>query len=141
MAKKWDKRFVNLAQEVSTWSKDEKHKVGAVIVDSYNRIVSTGYNGPPRGVNEDLDRDALRARSLHAELNAILFSGQKDLNGCSMYIYPHGPCAQCAAAIVQVGIKQVLYVNTKGLSYWIESQIEAGEIFKEANVLFWDLNF
>jgi len=133
---------MRMAKEISTWSKDDKHKVGAVIVDPFNRVVSTGYNGPPRGTSENCGRDVLRHRSLHAELNAILFSGQSELYDCKIYIYPHAPCAQCAAAIVQVGISEVSYLKEKPqalLTSWSSSQLAAKDIFDEADVFYYEI--
>ena len=108
----WDVRFINLAKLVSTWSKDPSTKVGAVIVDDDNRIVSIGYNGFPKGVKDDerLDnRDLKYKMVLHAEENAI-FHANKILEGCTIYTYPLLPCSNCAARIIQVGIKRVVSV-------------------------------
>src|SRR3990172_2103187 len=80
----WDSRFLRLAEFVAQWSKDPNTKVGAVIVDGTHRIVSLGFNGFPRGVDDD---ERLRNRELklklmvHAEMNAILFAGRA-LDGC-----------------------------------------------------------
>lgn len=138
--KKWDNRFMRLAKRVSTWSKDKKHQVGAVIVNKQNRVVSTGYNGPPRSTVEQSDRDILRIRSLHAELNAILFSGRSDLKKCIMYVYPFIPCAQCAGAIIQVGISLICFNEYKFLTNWEESQKESLKMFDEARVFYLSLN-
>lgn len=138
--KKWDNRFMRLAKRVSTWSKDKEHQVGAVIVNKQNRVVSTGYNGPPRSTVEQSDRDILRIRSLHAELNAILFSGRSDLKKCIMYVYPFIPCAQCAGAIIQVGISLICFNEYKFLTNWEESQKESLKMFDEARVFYLSLN-
>lgn len=122
------------AKLVASWSKDPKHKVGAVIVDAWNRQISIGYNGPPRMVKDrGLSQNEKTLRSLHAELNAILNSNT-DLTGTIMYVYPYGPCAQCAAAIIQKQISKVIYYCDRNLNTWRESQIEAGIMFKEAGV-------
>ncbi|WP_304302308.1 dCMP deaminase family protein [Chromatium okenii] len=111
---KWDDRFLSLAAEISTYSKDPSTQVGAVIVDAARRIVSTGFNGFPRGIDDDPtqlnDRDLKYRMIIHAELNAILFA-QRDLSGCTIYTYPMPPCAQCAAAIIQSGIKRVVSID------------------------------
>lgn len=104
---KWDARFLSLAQFISTWSKDPSTKVGAVIAKG-NRIISLGYNGPAQGLVDDsnADRTLKLARTVHAEVNAILFAKQ-DLSDCTLYI-THPPCAGCAALIIQSGIKNIL---------------------------------
>lgn len=107
---KWDKRFLDMAQLVATWSKDPSTKVGAVIASDKNRVVGTGYNGPPRGVVDvDLseDRERRLMRTIHAEVNAILFANVPDLSSSTMYVTAP-PCANCAAMIIQSGIRRVV---------------------------------
>lgn len=106
---KWDERFMEMAMLVSGWSKDPSTKVGAVIVDIHNRIVSTGYNGFPAGISDDytgMNRLLKNRRTIHAEENAIIFA-QRNLAGCTIYVTEH-PCASCAAKIVQSGICHVV---------------------------------
>ncbi len=96
-------------------SKDPNTQVGACIVDSNNRIVGIGYNGFPRGCDDsdlpwevsDNFVDCKYAYVVHAELNAILNSN-KNLEGCRIYV-SHFPCNECAKAIIQSGIKEVIY--------------------------------
>jgi len=72
---KWDSRFMDLARLVASWSKDPSTQVGAVIVDQDKRIVSTGFNGFPRCVNDSpVDREVKLLRTIHAEENALLFA-------------------------------------------------------------------
>lgn len=106
---KWNKRFIELAKLVSTWSKDPSTQVGAVIVDQKNRVVSLGFNGYPRGVKDHglENREERYAKVLHAEANAILFSKQ-DLTNCTIYVYPFPPCSNCMSMIIQSGISQVV---------------------------------
>jgi dCMP deaminase len=107
---KWDRRFLDLAHLVSTWSKDTSTQVGAVIVNNTQRIVSVGYNGPPRETNDGEavmgDRDERLRRTIHAEVNAVLFS-QGSLEGCSLYC-THPPCARCMSVVIQMGIRRVV---------------------------------
>jgi dCMP deaminase len=107
---KWDRRFLALAHLVSTWSKDTSTQVGAVIVNNTQRIVSVGYNGPPRETNDGeavmADRDERLRRTIHAEVNAVLFS-QGSLEGCSLYC-THPPCARCMSVVIQMGIRRVV---------------------------------
>lgn len=135
MSRLWDERFLSLALTVSVWSKDGNHQVGAVIVDNLNRVVSLGYNGPPRGVIDvGLGHDVKVLRSIHAELNAIL-NANISLEGYTMYVYPFSPCAQCAAAIIQKGITRVVYKTDTNLKTWKASQSEAFHMFEEAGVM------
>jgi dCMP deaminase len=134
---RWDARFLGLAHEVARWSKDPSTKVGAVIVDDQRRVLALGYNGFPRGVNDDpdllRDRNAKYARVVHAELNAILNAAAPSLlTGATIYI-THQPCSECAKAIIQSGIRTVV-TNAQGLARWGDSQLVAWEMFDEAGV-------
>lgn len=107
---KWDKRFLDLAEHVAQWSKDPRTKVGAVIVDESNRVVSLGYNGFPRGV-EDYeeryeDRPLKHLFVAHAERNA-LDNAPLSVAGCCLYS-PLLPCNECAKSIIQKGISRVV---------------------------------
>lgn len=114
-SEKWHRRFLNLAQEVSTWSKDPSTQVGAVIVNPLGQVVGTGYNGFPRGVEDSLDRLQDRETKLkyivHAELNALLLAGDKAKRS-TIYVYPSfgSPpvCNECCKAVIQAGIKQIV---------------------------------
>jgi dCMP deaminase len=107
----WDERFLALAAQVSTYSKDPSTKVGAVIVDSKDRVVSMGYNGLPRNLNDTEERLTNRELklklTLHAEVNAILFADD-DLDSLTLYC-THPPCAQCACMIIQSGLRRVVW--------------------------------
>ena len=114
----WDNYFMSIAYLASLRSKDKRTKVGACIVDDNNRIISTGYNGMPNGCNDDdmpwdlgeeLENKHLYV--VHAELNAIL-SSKVDLKGFKLYTTLF-PCNECAKAIVQSGIKEVIYLSDK----------------------------
>ena len=113
---KWSDRFLALAEHVAEWSYDPSTKVGAVIVDAKNRVVSIGYNGFPRGVKDLAERYNDREQKLlficHAERNA-LDNAQHSVEGCTMYI-PLLPCNECAKSIIQSGIiKVVTYKPTR----------------------------
>jgi dCMP deaminase len=107
---KWDRRFLDLADHVAQWSKDPRTKVGAVIVDQKNRVVSIGYNGFPRGVDDSDKRYENRALKhklvAHAERNA-LDNAPLMVEGCTLYV-PLMPCNECAKSIVQKGITKVV---------------------------------
>lgn len=132
---KWEQRFIEMARLVATWSKDNSTQVGAVIVDKRKRIVSIGFNGFPAGVDDTiLDRDQRLRRTLHGEQNAILFA-QRDLAGCTIFVTAP-PCSQCAALIVQSGIRRVVYPipSPEFAARWKESCDEALTMFVEADV-------
>ena len=112
---KWDKRYMQIAIEVSKWSKDPSTKVGAVIVGKKGQIVSQGYNGFPRGIKDSWERLNTRETKykfiLHAEMNAILnalYNGSS-VNDCTIYVHGLPVCNECAKAIIQSGIREVIY--------------------------------
>jgi dCMP deaminase len=133
----WDNRFLELAKFVSSWSKDPSTKVGAVIVDQNNIIVSLGFNGFPKGINDD-DRlnhkDTKYPIIIHAENNALMFA-KRPLDGCTIYTYPFMPCTKCAGMIIQSGIKRVIsYQNTASRHHWELDFRVSRELFKEAGL-------
>lgn len=112
---KWDRRFLAMAELVSTWSKDPSTKVGAVIVNAQREVVGTGYNGFARGVGDHAHRYADRPTKyklvVHAELNACLTAGHRAQGG-TIYVFPaFGTpplCSNCAKAVIQSGIERVV---------------------------------
>lgn len=137
---KWQGRFIKLAEEISTWSKDQSSRVGAVIVRPDRTIASIGFNGFPRGVNDSHERIANRDTKLlytiHAEMNAIL-SAKEPLAGYSIFVWPFQPCAHCAASIIQSGIKDVycpFNAHLESYERWAESFKAALQMFDEAGV-------
>lgn len=130
---KWDERFLRLAKEVSTWSKDPSTKVGAVGVDTNKRIRSTGYNGFPRRIRDDnrLDsRDSKYGLIIHAEANCLL---QCNTDVSTLYTWPLPPCRACALLIIQSGVYEVVAPDTWP-ERWNESINGALELFREAGV-------
>ncbi len=116
----WDEYFMGVALLASLRSKDPNTQVGACIVDKDNRILSTGYNGFPRGCSDDefpWDREGEPNETkypfvVHAELNAILNAGGRPLAGSRIYVALF-PCNECAKAIIQAGIREVIYLSDK----------------------------
>lgn len=132
----WDERFLRLAQHVSTWSKDPSTKVGAVIADGKNRIVSLGYNGFPRGIADTserlTDRETKYRLVVHAERNAILFAS-RSLSACTLFTWPFMPCSQCAAMVIQAGVSKVVAPSYSPARWYVDHNL-AHTMFKEANV-------
>jgi len=131
----WDVRFLQLAEFISQWSKDPSTKVGAVIVDEQNRIISVGYNGFPSGINDDdrlHNRDTKYKIVVHGEINAILFANTSVKN-CTLYTFPFEPCPRCAGLIIQSGIKRVVAPKNTN-QRWEEDFKITRELFKEANI-------
>lgn len=132
---KWDIRFLDMAKLVSSWSKDPSTKVGAVIVDKNNRIVSVGFNGFPRKIVDNSrlkNRESKYNRIVHAECNAIMFSN-RSLEGCTLYTYPFQPCSNCASMIIQSGIERVVTIPlTIEHDRWKENFALAQDLFLES---------
>lgn len=116
----WDEYFMGVALLASQRSKDPSTQVGACIVDNGKRILSTGYNGFPQGCSDDefpWNRDESLGETkyqyvVHAELNAILNASGKSLAGSTLYVGLF-PCHECAKAIIQSGIKDIIYLSDK----------------------------
>lgn len=137
---KWDIRFLRLAREISTWSKDPSTKVGAVLVGPGRDVISVGYNGFARGCCDHPDKYADRATKLasviHGEENALLFSDRWRLLGATCYTFPWQPCGPCASKLIQAGIKRVVSLTADDavIKRWGAS-LEVGEAnFKDSNV-------
>ena len=116
----WDEYFMSVAMLSAMRSKDPNTQVGACIVNQDKKIVGTGYNGFPIGCSDDVlpwgrEGNPLQTKYpfvCHAELNAILNSISRDLRGCTLYVVMF-PCNECAKAIIQSGIKEVIYRDNK----------------------------
>lgn len=137
---KWDDRFLKLAKHISSWSKDPSTQAGAVIVDEDKRIISTGYNGFPKGVLDSPerynDREIKYKMVVHAERNAIIFA-QRSLKNCTLYTVPFQPCAVCANMVIQSGIKRCVAppLQPHLQERWGEDIKIAQQMFKEAGVV------
>ena len=113
----WDNYFMSIADVVSKRSPDPHTKHGCVIVDQKNRIISTGYNGPIRGVDPKvvpLKRPDKYKWMIHAEDNAILFA-KRELDDCTAYITGH-PCSECFRRLVQSGKENLLWDEDERMS-------------------------
>lgn len=146
----WDEYFIRLAKVVAEKSKDLSSGCGAVIVGKSNEILSTGYNGFPRGVNDRIEsRNQRPVKYLwteHAERNAIYNAARNgvSLEGCSMYIVVLNselsiPCADCSRATIQTGIRKVFVEDTSVPERWEESGKVSLEMLRESGVELIDL--
>ena len=116
----WDEYFMGIALLSSLRSKDPSTQVGACIVDGDHKVVSIGYNGMPRGIDDETipwgHGEGLDSKYLyvcHAEFNAILNTRNGEgLKGCTLYVTLF-PCNECAKAIIQTGIKEIVFLDGK----------------------------
>ncbi len=116
----WDEYFMGVALLSAGRSKDNNTQVGACIVSDENKVLSVGYNGMPTGCNDDdmpweregAPLDTKYPFVCHAELNAILNRITGSLKGAKIYVSLF-PCNECAKAIIQSGIKEVIYIEDK----------------------------
>ena len=116
----WDEYFMGVAMLAARRSKDPSTQVGACIVSQENIIISTGYNGMPKGCSDDefpWDRTGAENETkypyvVHAELNAILNANGRDLRDSRIYVALF-PCNECAKAIIQSGIREIVYLSDK----------------------------
>lgn len=136
----WDEYFMGIAMLSAERSKDSNTQVGACIVNGERKIVSVGYNGMPIGCCDDempweregeSTLDTKYPFVCHAELNAILNSSASGLSGCTLYVTLF-PCNECAKAIIQSGIRRVVYFSNKYAD--TESTAAAMLMFKKCGV-------
>jgi len=136
---KWDLRFLRIAYEVRSWSKDLGTKVGCVLVKD-RRMLASGYNGFPAGLSDSLDlykdRTYKLAITVHAEANAIQNSAKNGAKteGATAYVtFP--PCSQCAAALIQAGVSKVVCPDPEeSPDRWKENFLLANVLLHEAGV-------
>ena len=136
---KWHERFIKLAHEVATWSKDPSTKVGCILVKD-KKVISTGYNGFPKGISDSFDRLMDREQkyeiTVHAEINAVTTAALHGISTEGAFAYiTWNPCSRCAAVLINAGINCV-YVSTKHQipDRWLSNFILASKILAEAGV-------
>ena len=137
----WDKRFLKLAKHISKWSKDPSTQVGCVVVGPDRELRSTGFNGLPRGIEDNNER--LNNREIkyplicHAEENAIMHAARigMSLKGCTAYVtWP--PCTRCARSLIQAGISTIIYPkDIKIPERWLEDFNLSLNMLKEASII------
>lgn len=140
MEDKWHKRYLKLAQEVASWSKDPSTRIGAVAIGEKGQVLAQGYNGFPRGVHDTSERYSDRTLKykyvVHAEQNLIYnatYNGVS-LDGAVLYVVGLPVCSECAKAVIQVGIKQVVMPDQEVPEHWSESWNFTQSLFRESGV-------
>lgn len=141
---KWNTRWFQMVDLVSSWSYDPSTKVGAVIIPKNSDLPITGWNGFPRGVKDFperyQDRETKYKLVSHAEANAILNAARHGVNlqGATIYI-SHPPCNECAKLIIQSGIKRVIYRPlSEDFKRWKESVQWSQLMFNESEVSYYE---
>lgn len=136
---KWDGRFLDIAREISTWSKDPSRKIGAIAVRD-RKILATGYNGFPKGIEDRperyIDRTIKYDLVVHAEMNCIYnatFNGIS-LKDSTLYVWGLPVCHDCAKGIIQVGINRIVMSADDIPQKWLESFDKSQRMFIEADV-------
>ncbi|MGY6246215.1 deoxycytidylate deaminase [Bosea thiooxidans] len=137
----WDRYFMNIAGQVALKSKDRSTQVGCVIVGPDHEILATGYNGFPRGIDDDAPERHERPEKYfwteHAERNAIYAAARigTPLKGCTAYV-TLSPCMDCARALVQVGVATIV-CDEPDLTNptWGEHFARLSRLFEEASVI------
>jgi len=142
---KWHIRFMKLALEVASWSKDPSTQVGCVLVRN-KKVLSTGYNGLPKNLSDSLDilhdREKKYELTVHAEVNAVTTAALHGISteGATAYV-TFNPCSRCAAVLINAGVTSVYsYGGSIIPTRWLENFILASRILAEAGVDYSTIN-
>ena len=141
LSNKWDKRYLELAERISKWSKDPSSKIGCVAIGEKGQVLAQCYNGFPRSISDNYrleNREIKLKYIVHAEMNTIFnaaFSGIS-LEGSTFYVVGLPCCSDCAKGIVQVGVKRVVMPKQEITDRWKESWGLTQSMFTEAGVAF-----
>lgn len=139
----WTDYFLSIAETVKTKSKDQRTKIGAVIVGNDNEIVSTGYNSFPRGIDDGQDSRQVRPEKyywiVHAEMNAILNAARIGVStkNCVMYLTCGVPCSDCCRGIINSGIRKIYCKKqdtTRNRDHWNAHAARSRIMFEESGV-------
>ena len=141
LSSKWDRRFLQMAEMISSWSKDPSTQVGTIAVRN-RTVIAQGYNGFPRGINDDsrYDNRPIKYKYIvHAEMNAIFNAAENGVSLRDATIYTVGlpVCHDCAKGLIQVGIKRVVTPKINTPDHWKASIALTEEMFREADIV-WD---
>ena len=139
----WKLKYLNLAKQISAWSKDPSTKVGCVAIGNHGQVLSQGYNGFPRGILDSEDKlnnkNIKYEYMVHAEMNCIYHAS---INGVSLlnshfFVYGLTICHECAKGIIQVGVNKVYMKKYKSIpDQWKKSYALTKKLFNEAGVEF-----
>ena len=142
LSNKWDKRYLELAKTVGTWSKDPSTKIGAIAVGIKGQVLAQGYNGFPRGISDIDERYSDRPTKykyiVHAEQNLIYnatYNGVS-LDRSTLYVTGLPVCSECAKGVIQVGVQRVVMPADFDIKGWGESWKLSESMFNEAGVLY-----
>lgn len=139
MNEKWDKRFLELARLVSTWSKDPSTQTGAVLVRPDKTVCAVGFNGFPKGMPDTpelyANREEKYSRIVHCEMNALIHTSER-VEGYTLYTYPFASCDRCAVHMLQSGVKRFVYptLPPDKVERWQKSMEKTVQYFKECGV-------
>lgn len=144
MSTKWDLRYLEMASQIAQWSKDPSSKLGAVVIGDNGQILSQGYNGFARGVEDSIDRLNDRETKydyvVHAEMNCIFNAclNGVSLKGSTIYVFGLPVCHRCAPGLIQVGIKRVVmscpHDQPDKMLRWTDSWKKTKTMFQEADI-------
>lgn len=135
-----DVRYMRLAREFSTWSKDPSSKIGAVAISKNNQVVlSQGYNGFPRKIKDDYRlyiKSIKYENIIHAEMNVIYNAVDNGISlaGSTVYVYGLPICSQCTSGLIQAGVTRIVFCNVKNDQRWNDSFKQSLEKILEANI-------
>ena len=136
----WDVRYLELAEQVSSWSKDPSRQIGAVAVGTKGQVLAQGYNGFPRGIKDSSlrynDREIKYKFVVHAEQNVIYnatYNGVS-LDGATLYVWGLPVCSDCAKGVIQTGIKRVVMPLQEIPDHWVDSWALTQLLLNEANI-------
>lgn len=135
----WDMYYLNMARYISTKSKDPSTKTGAVIVRPDWSLCSIGFNGFPKGMKDSpelyADRDKKYSRTVHCEMNAVLFSHDDSHKGYTLYTWPFSSCDRCAVHMIQAGITRFVFpaIAPDKVARWAANMQTAQDYMREAN--------
>lgn len=139
----WNRKYLLLAQHISSWSKDPSTQVGAVAVGDVGQILATGYNGFPRNIEDSEKRLTIRELKyklvVHAEMNCIYNATHNgvSLKDSTLYVWGLPVCSECAKGVIQVGIKHIVMPQYKDLpEKWLESSFQSKLLFDEAGLTY-----
>jgi dCMP deaminase len=140
LSNNWDVRYLELAEQVSSWSKDPSRQIGAVAVGTKGQVLAQGYNGFPRGIKDSStrynDREMKYKFVVHAEQNVIYnatYNGVS-LDGATLYVWGLPVCSDCAKGVIQTGIKRVVMPSQEIPDHWVDSWALTQLLFNEANI-------